>query len=118
MNKKSQAIVDELSKLYEKHGGLKPEVVVDWAESHPDSALHSRFEWDDTVAGREYRLWQAREIITEVRVTYPDGREEQTYVSPIVSRGKEGYVTLVSVLSNAQKRGIPGSSIGGIRTSW
>ena len=38
-------------------------------ERHP---LHSRFEWDDLVAGHAWRLEQARSLIQSVRITYKD----------------------------------------------
>jgi hypothetical protein len=57
----------ELQAIYEQHNTLTAELVVDTArdESHP---LHSRFEWDDEVAGHRYRLHQARQLIRTVRV--------------------------------------------------
>src|SRR5260370_40624132 len=100
---KTEKIAKELEQIHEKHGSLKPDTVVDWAEVHPKSALYSRFEWDDTVDGRLYRLWQAREILVEVQVTIPDGSKQQVYVPPLTSRGHEGDVTLVSGMRNTQK---------------
>lgn len=56
-----------LRDIYEREGRLSPELLVQLAEpeEHP---LHHRFEWDDTVAGRLYRLDQAAGIIRSVRV--------------------------------------------------
>jgi hypothetical protein len=97
-------IAAELAKLYEQRGGLNPAVVVDWARAHPKSALHARFEWDNTTAAKAYRLWQARKLITEVEVIYPDKQRRQVYVSPVESRGDAGYASLVDVLSDAERR--------------
>ena len=36
------------------------------AETHP---LHNDFEWDNTIAGHQFRLEQARAIIRSVRIT-------------------------------------------------
>lgn len=94
----------ELKALYDEHGSLDPAVLVSWAAEHPESATHAALEWDDTVAGHQYRLWQARTIITEVRVTYEDGRTEQVYVSPVESRGKGGYSALAEVMSDAERK--------------
>lgn len=60
---------DILYRVREEQGALTPKGVVDAArdEAHP---LHSRFEWDDAVAGEAYRLEQARGLIRSVRVTY------------------------------------------------
>ena len=97
-------LAKELQALYEEHGGLQPEVVVGWAAEHPDSALHKRFDWDDSSAAHSYRLWQARQLIVEVEVIYPDGKPRQVYVSPVESRKKEGYVALVDVMKDRQRR--------------
>lgn len=58
-------------------GQLTPDDVVDAAReaSHP---LHSRFEWNDEIAGAAYRRIQAAELIRSVRITYaetPEGEE-------------------------------------------
>lgn len=94
---------EELHALYEEHGSLSPAVVVAWAKDHPESALHGRFQWDDTKAAHEHRLWQARQVITEVRVEYAPSKTHQVYVSPIEER-RDGYVALVDVLSDEQRR--------------
>jgi len=102
---KKVRIAEELATIYKHHGQLNPEVVVTWASKHPASATHARFTWDNTVAGHQYRLWQARELITEVEVTYPDGKTRQVYVSPIQERGPYGgYAALVEVLSDSARR--------------
>lgn len=96
----SAVLKAELNAIYKQHGGLNPVVVVDWARTHARSVLHGRFEWDDTKAAHEHRLWQAREIITEVSVEYPDGKERQAYVSLQAMRGGRGYLSMVDVLSD------------------
>lgn len=48
------------------------------AASDPKHPLHSRFEWSDTKAAKAYRLWQARELIAKVYVTYEDTKD-RTY---------------------------------------
>lgn len=98
------AIAAELDAIYRKRGGLDPVFVVSWAGKHPNSALYSKFEWNDAKASHEYRLWQARQVITEVEVEYPDGKVRQVYVSPMPRRKRGGYATLVDVLSDKQQR--------------
>jgi len=98
------AVAAELSSLYEKHHGLNPQLVVKWAKDHPRSALHSRFEWNNSKAAHAYRLWQARQLIVEVEVIYPDRKVRQVYVSPVQNRGSTGYVALVDVLGDRAKR--------------
>jgi hypothetical protein len=43
---------------------LQPRAVVEWARSHPKSALHSRFNWNIEEAAFEFWVNQARQIIT------------------------------------------------------
>ena len=64
------SIRDELERIYETNGVLTPEAVVD--DARPDDApLHSHFEWDDALAGEQYRLVQARHLIRAVTVDAP-----------------------------------------------
>lgn len=56
-------ISDELREIQSLHGGsLRPRHVVEYARN-PETLLHSKFEWDDSIAGQQYRLWQARQVI-------------------------------------------------------
>lgn len=51
---------------------LHAEHVVSWAKKHPRSALHRQFEWNNSKAASEYRLWQARRLIA-INVIADDG---------------------------------------------
>lgn len=91
-------------KTLERRGLLRPEDVVEFA-SDPDTALHSRFQWDDEKAGHAYRLWQARQLIkVVVEVVAKDTEPINAYVSLQSDRQTGGYRTLVSVLSDDEKR--------------
>jgi len=62
--KEPLTVSEELLFLKDTNGGLlDPAKVVDYARN-PDTALHTRFEWDDSKAAEDYRLWQARKIIS------------------------------------------------------
>lgn len=99
-----ERIAAELAALAHR-GRLNPRRVVDWARTHGRSVIHGCFQWDNTKAAEQYRLWQARELIVSVEVVYPDGRTRQVYVSPVVSRKSSGgYRRLVDVLSKAGQR--------------
>lgn len=69
---------DQLRSIYDAHGELTPRAVVNEArvDGHP---LHSRFEWDDAVAGERFRESQAADLIRSVRVVYreADGQEPE-----------------------------------------
>jgi len=92
----------ELRKL-EKDGLLHPQVIVDWAEQHPDSELHKYFTWDDAEAARLYRLEQAGaliRIIVERRIDQPE-IEYRTYISLQDDRnGGGGYRRTDDVMSD------------------
>jgi hypothetical protein len=88
-------IRDELRRIHDANGGkLTPQAVVQEAAS-PNSPLHNRFEWDDTVAGRKYRLIQAADLIREQRIEYARDKNgpktvrewTSTYVSGDNTRG-------------------------------
>jgi hypothetical protein len=71
-------IRDELLAVREQRGKLTPQIVVDVARN-PEHPLHSRFEWDDTVAGEAYRRQQAQELIRKAKIVYrepEDGSDE------------------------------------------
>lgn len=99
--------IDELRALEDADGMLMPERVVEFA-SNPDTALHSRFTWDDTEAAKAHRLWQARVLIRVVVREVPNTNTREpirTYVS-LGSDRKDGggYRTLVSVMEDDELR--------------
>lgn len=62
-------VVEELKNIALKHNGiLDAENVVEEARPE-DSPLHDKFEWDDSEAGHQWRLQQARNLI-RVCVSY------------------------------------------------
>ena len=65
---------DELQKIYDQRGQLTPALVVEEA-SDPAHPLHSRFEWDNSVAGERWRKAQAQELIRSVKVVYKQATE-------------------------------------------
>ena len=62
---------DELLAVRSQYGTLTPANVLDAARA-ADHPLHSRFEWDDTIAAERYRESQAGELIRKVKLTYAD----------------------------------------------
>lgn len=100
-------IAEELEQIRQAAGGIiKPEDVVAYAEN-PSTSLHSRFTWDDTVAAREYRLWQARELIrVQVKVIPALSEPIRAYVSLEPDRACPGggYRALDDVMANEEFR--------------
>lgn len=63
----STALTGPLLAIRDEHGELTPQLVVDVArdEAHP---LHSRFEWNDSVAGEAFRREQAHRLIQKAKI--------------------------------------------------
>lgn len=98
-----------LEQIRKAHDGiLRPVDVVEAAsdENHP---LHGSFEWNDTRAAAQYRLWQARELI-QVAVTVLEGDPKRESIRAYVSLGSDrenpggGYRFIGSVLRNSKQR--------------
>lgn len=85
---------DQLLAVRQQHGKLTPQVVVDTARN-PEHPLHSRFEWNDSVAGEAWRCHQAHELIRKVKVVYQEAdetRPEKAVRGFLAIRAAEGYV--------------------------
>lgn len=85
---------DELLTVRDQHGKLTPQLVVDTARD-PSHPLHSRFEWDDAVAGEAWRRQQAHELIRKAKVVYREATEsapEKSVRAFVAIRGQEGHV--------------------------
>lgn len=107
--KQEMTILEELTLIADSNNGfIDPVKVVEYARS-PDTALHSKFEWDDTEAAEKYRIWQARMIIrAEVEViTEANDTPSRRFVSLLDDRKADtdrGYRAMVSVLSDEALR--------------
>ncbi len=96
----------ELETVRKKNGGiLRPAEVVAFA-SNPKTALHDRFEWDDTEAAKEFRLEQARQIIRfTVRLVGEKNEPIHAYVSLRSDRGEgDSYRSIVDVMEEPKWR--------------
>jgi hypothetical protein len=111
LSRRAQARLTELESIREKNprGVLTPRAVVDAARSRT-SHLHDCFQWDDTRAADEYRLYQARHVIAEF-VVYLDGGTKGDPVVPFylslpndrkIAGG--GYRPTTTVMNNRQLR--------------
>jgi hypothetical protein len=97
----------ELERLYDRDGFLTPEQVVTEATdaAHP---LHRCFEWDDTEAGRRYRLHQAGLLIRSCRITVDTAPEitkrVRSYVNlPNEEGGRGTYVATRDALTDNRR---------------
>lgn len=102
---KSKKIVAELKQLSNKHNGiLSPETVIK-AARNPASVLHSQFEWNNSKAAHQYRLWQARHLLRVVVEIISDGKNKtpvNVFVSLTPDRDgcRGGYRQTVDVVSD------------------
>lgn len=84
------SVRQELRRIHDANGGrLTPAAVVK-AATPLKSPLHSRFEWDDTVAGHKFRLAQAADMIREQRVEYARDRRGPKTVREYTSTYEAG----------------------------
>jgi hypothetical protein len=63
------SIESELLALKNEEGLIVPERAEGWAAAHPKSDLAKRLEWDNTKAGRLYRVNQIRQLIISLEIT-------------------------------------------------
>lgn len=104
----AEDVVQSLEQIKSNHGGrLETEAVVA-AASHKDHTLHPFFTWDDSEAAQAHRLWQARSLISSVRITYStETSEEPRRVSAFVNirdANKPHYVSTMDAMSNDNQR--------------
>jgi len=105
-SKRKRSIVGELETIRKRGGGiLRPVEVVAFARKKT-TALHDRFEWDDSVAAERFRLEQARHLIRcTVRMINDDSPPIHAYVSLEDDRkGGDSYRALVDVMSDTELR--------------
>jgi hypothetical protein len=104
-----RSIDGELEAIRTEAGGLlRGEDVVAFARAE-NTALHAKFQWDDTLAAEQYRLWQAREIIRCHVLVLDRGEDKVTtraYVSLMGDRTEDGggYRTMVDVMTDRSLR--------------
>lgn len=111
----TELIAQELEEL-KSDGELQPQVVVDYAKSHPTSELHKHFNWNIKEAANAYWLQQARYLISKCVVITHESTEEPQPIRAFFREGKSesedeerssGYVSTEEMLKDpAQRRKI------------
>lgn len=76
-NGDAETVKHEIEGLGEE---VRPRDILDYARSHPDSELHKCFTWDDGKAAEKYRLWEARQVVCHLKITYVGDDSEKVYV--------------------------------------
>lgn len=78
-----EIVQSELTRIYKRDGDVRASTVVD--EARPkDSPIHDQFEWDNRVAGEQYRLAQARRLIRVTPIRLDTGVEQRLVNVPVV----------------------------------
>lgn len=95
-----------LQGIHDRHRELTGRVVVDEA-ADPAHPLHSRFEWDNDVAGDSYRVLQAETMIRSVKIRYveePEPRSVRAFVPIRTESGSTSYEPTEQVLADPVAR--------------
>lgn len=104
----TKTIIDELNQVKSKNGFniLVPKEVVEFARDE-NTELHSKFEWDDSIAGEQYRIYQARNLIRTV-IIKDSGIDKSIHAFVSLSPDREneggGYRGIYDVLENTNWR--------------
>ena len=75
---KAQDVGDELQRLRDRDGKIETLLLVREAKKER-SPIHGAFEWDDSVAAHQHRLYQARQLIKSINIIVED-RPEPAFV--------------------------------------
>lgn len=94
--------LQELLSINNEEGELKPDSVVTRA-SDSNNPLHEHFEWDNSKAAHEHRLWQARRMICQVEVFVVAEPETRTraFVNLNTVEGRS-YRTVTDVIGSPE----------------
>lgn len=63
----AQVVGDELEQIEARNGAITKEIIVDAARPK-DSVLHRIFEWDDAIAGENWRKQQAKMMLSALHI--------------------------------------------------
>ena len=86
-------------RIYETHGEVSASALVD-ACRDPECEAHDAFEWDDSKAAVEYRLWQARSWLRNITIEVEQREERLVNVRVQSTETNEGAYKPVSVVAS------------------
>ena len=98
VTKKAQ---DEVNRIASSNKDrITPEMILSPA-SKKTNPMHDYFEWDNSSAGHQYRVIQARRLIRSIKVTIVSRHVEVTAVAyvrdPACGNDEQGYVSVSKV---------------------
>lgn len=95
-----QSVAQRLQELYDKHGSLTPDMVLEDARKKT-SPLHGEFEWDTEKAAHRHWIDRARHLIRSVKIEVKTTRYEvkvPRYIKdPAIDRHKQGYTDVTKL---------------------
>ena len=103
---------EELKRLEKKYSGMiSPKDIVREASSERNP-LHDWFDWEDNSAGEKWRIYQARQLMNQIKVKimFEDGlKEYKKYLNVRISTDnnktfKNFYVNTRTVINNEDMR--------------
>lgn len=86
---KAETVGNFLTKLSEKEEEITPKKLVDIARN-PKCPIHKCFEWNDTKAAEKYRLDQARNILSCVKIKFITNGKPLTTRAFVNIKSKKG----------------------------
>jgi len=102
------AIVPALSALYKANGVLTKELIVKAAKKK-SSPLHGEFEWDDKIAGAEYRRIRAGYLITHIEIVVHRTKKSKAVTHHMyvpVHDEERTYLSVPDLMSDPDRRQI------------
>lgn len=108
----AQAAGEYLNEISQREGGITAARVLD-VSREKDALLHPCFEWEDTKAAEQYRLYQARKlvgnlvcVVVKEKTKDPEPKTTRAFVS-VSPPSKEGFFKpVVEALSDTDDRQI------------
>ncbi len=91
-----------VTEIYLAQGHVRASELVEAARP-VESTIHGAFEWDDAIAGHEYRLSQARQWIRRVEIIIDDRPEVLVHVPILKGRPAEGLYRPLSIVARNPK---------------
>jgi hypothetical protein len=102
----AEVVGREVEQIAAEHGSCSPRVFVDRARP-AESPLHPLLIWDNAKAAEEYRINQARQVISRLRIVVKDRPQPApAFVHVAVMPGGRpgGYVSTLRAMSDAEMR--------------
>ena len=99
---------EECEKIEKRDGAITVEALVDSARER-SSAIHELFEWDDKVAGEQWRLQQARMVLHNLKVVVKSEDKKtslkvRAFVNTNPERSQGRYMNVEDAMSNEDTR--------------